>query len=158
MHPLQVGAFRRELSRADREAAIAAWQIFADVKGLLGALYAASTLAVCGRLTAAQYRTMVGELADAATQTVEQLREIRFHADEERAAFGEALLAFQHALQTCILAPAEETLDLAASAAHAYAAGRALGRSFWVLEMRPEGLPLTPLALEQYAPLGEGME
>ena len=156
MHPLEVKAFRHDLRRSDLEAAISAWDIFAETKGLLGTLYVGSTLAVCGRLSVAEYRRLVEDVSLGISCILDRVREISFHSDDERAAFGDALLSFRQELRAHVLSSAAEAHDLAAAAAHAYVAGRTLGRRFWVLEMRPEGLPLTPLALQQYAPLLEG--
>ncbi len=54
--PFELAAFPRELTRADRRAAIEAWGAFADLKSLLAALFAGSTLALDGRLPPPEYR------------------------------------------------------------------------------------------------------
>ncbi len=154
--PFEIAAFRRGLGRSELEAAIRAWDVFASLKGLLGMLFAASTLAVCGRLSDTEYRKLVEHVVGGTMTALNQLRDIRFQSDDERLAFGDALLAFVRELKAHVLAPDPTRVDLMTAAAVAYAAGRALGQKFWVLEMRPEGLPLTPLALEQYAPLPGG--
>jgi hypothetical protein len=149
-HLHDAAAFSRALSVADRRAAETSWDLFARAKAVLGALCAAGTLATQGRLPTPNYREHVRTAVVLLAGLEEQMRAVRFRDDAEKVAFHDAIVTLLGQLQRSVLAPPAEAVDVWASTLACYAAGRLLASRYWLLEMRPEGLPLTPAARELF--------
>jgi hypothetical protein len=149
-HLHDAAAFSRALSAVDRRAAETSWGLFGQAKAVLGALCAAATLATQGGLTAERYQAHVRTAASLLARLEEQMRAVRFRDEAENVAFHDAILGLLGQLQRSVLAPPAEAIDVWASTLACYAAGRLLASRYWLLEMRPEGLPLTPAARELF--------
>jgi hypothetical protein len=149
-HLHDAAAFPRALSALDRRAAETSWDLFAQVKAVLGALCAAATLTTQGRLPAAGYQQHAQTAALLLARLEEQMRAIRFRDDAEKVAFHDGIVTLLGQLHRSVLAPPAESVDVWASTLACYAAGRMLASRYWLLEMRPEGLPLTPAARELF--------
>jgi hypothetical protein len=149
-HLHDAAAFPRELAAADRRAAESSWILFGQLKAVLGALCAAATLATQGRLPAGSYQGHVQTAALLLTRLEEQLRTVRFRGDAEKVALHDGIITLLGQLRRSVLAPPAEAVDIWASTLACYAAGRMLASRYWLLEMRPEGLPLTPAAHERF--------
>jgi hypothetical protein len=149
-HLHDAAAFSRALSGADRRAAETSWDLFAQVKAVLGALCSAATLATLGRLSTTSYQEHVRIAASLLTRLEKRMRAVRFRDDAEKAAFNDGIVTLLGQLQRSVLAPPAEAVDVWASTLACYAAGRTLASRYWLLEMRPEGLPLTPNARELF--------
>jgi hypothetical protein len=149
-HLHDAAAFPRELAAADRRAAESSWTLFGQLKAVLGALCAAATLVTQGRLASASYQAQVRTAATLLRRLEEQMRAIRFRDDAEKVAFHDGIVTLLGHLNRSVLAPPAEAVDIWASTLACYAAGRMLASRYWLLEMRPEGLPLTPAAHERF--------
>jgi hypothetical protein len=149
-HLHDAAAFPRALPAADRRAAETSWNLFAQLKAVLGALCAAGTLATQGRLPAASYQEHVRTAALLLTRLEEQMRAVRFRDGAEKVAFHDGIITLLGQLHRSVLAPPAEAVDVWASTLACYAAGRMLASRYWLLEMRPEGLPLSPEARELF--------
>jgi hypothetical protein len=149
-HLHDAAAFSRALSVSDRRAAETSWDLFAQVKAVLGALCAAATLTIQGGLTAERYQGHVRTATALLTRLEEQMRTVRFRDDAEKVAFHDGIITLLGRLHRSVVAPPAEAVDVWASTLACYAAGRLLASRYWLLEMRPEGLPLTPAARELF--------
>jgi hypothetical protein len=149
-HLHDAAAFARALSAPDRRAAETSWDLFAQVKAVLGALCAAATLTTEGRMPTATYQAHVRASAFLLSQLEVRMRAVRFRDDAEKEAFHDCILALLGQLQRSVIAPPPEAVDVWAGTLACYAAGRTLASRYWLLEMRPEGLPLTPAARELF--------
>lgn len=78
------------------------------------------------------------------------MRGVRFRDGAEKAVFHDGIITLLRQLDRSVLAPPAEAVDVWASTLASYAAGRLLASRYWLLEMRPEGLPLTPGAHELF--------
>jgi hypothetical protein len=78
------------------------------------------------------------------------MRAVRFRDDAEKVAFHDGIITLLGGLNRSVLAPPAEAVDIWASTLACYAAGRMLASRYWLLEMRPEGLPLTASARELF--------
>ena len=140
MHPLDVRAFRRDLCAPDQRRPGTSssrpkgcWAPYTPARPWPSAATCrARSIGVSWRMSPRRYRlSSPGCVTSASAPTTSGPRVAMPYC-------------FSSGTSAHVLAPPAESLDLAATTAQAYVTGRALGRRFWVLEMRPEGLPLTP--------------
>jgi hypothetical protein len=151
---IDICAPSRSLNREQRQRAAQACELFGGIKCVVSALAILAILAEHDRMGAERVQGVLELLADSSRTLLNTARELglaRLNCGKE---LGQELEGLARAIRREAEGIGDDGTCCAEAAARTYLAGRRLGRHLWLLEIRPEGSNPTPLARDQFEPIG----